>query len=161
MRLLTIWENIIKNYSIKCKSFDIKPLNENVKCQDFYNFYTNEDIFIIGNPPFSQLKEFINKSLTLCDECYFLGGSMLITGGLSNKVNLLYRFEGQEGNQKDKRTKIKFIDSNDEDLLVWCCGACFDNKNHNKFERSDFYNDNSFRISVKKYCNFDERVIKL
>lgn len=155
------WEKIIREYDVNVKSFDIEPLDKIVEQQDFYEYNTEEDIFIIGNPPFKQLKKFINKSLSLCNECYFLGGSQIITGTLSNKVSLLHRFEGFEGNQKDKRSKIKFIDTFDKDVLVWSCGAIFDNIEHNNFTHTDVFSINSFRTSVKKYCIEDERVVSL
>lgn len=155
------WSKVINSYGIKTKSFDIEPLSEDVIKQDFYEYKGEDNIFIIGNPPFSELKRFIEHSLSICPECYFLGGSGIITGGLSNKVKLLHRFVGYEGNQKDKRSKVKFIDSNDKDVIVWCCGAIFDNLEHNKFKRTDTFEENTFRVAVKKYCKEDNRIVKL
>lgn len=155
------WADIIDTYGIKTKSYDIKPLSNKVIQQDFYKLFSLEDCFIIGNPPFSQLKKFIEKALSLTDKCYFLGGSQIITGTLSTNVELLHRFEGFEGNQKDKRSKIKFIDTNNENVMVWCCGALFSNRENEKFVRSDYLIDNSFRTSIKSYTIEDDRVIGL
>lgn len=157
------WEEVIKKYGIDCLSYDIEPMSVNVYKSDFLNTYykSNTKLFFIGNPPFSLLKEFVNHSLDITDCCYFLGGSQIITGTLANKVDLLHRFEGYEGNQKDKRSKISFIDSNGKNVIVWCCGALFTNKEHNKFNRDETQTENSFRVGVKSYCNSDERVIIL
>jgi hypothetical protein len=154
------WANVIKARGIRCKSFDIEPLSDKVSQCNFYEMEKfNEDIFIIGNPPFSELRKFVNKALELTDECYFLGGSQLITGGLSDKVSLLHRFEGAEGNQKDHRSKITFIDTNDKPVIVWCCGAIFDKKEHEKFNRGKEMKDGYFRTSVQCFCQEDERVV--
>lgn len=155
------WEEVIKSRGIRCKSFDIEPLVDNVEYCDFYEMEKfDEEIFIIGNPPFSELKKFVNKALELTNECYFLGGSQLITGGLSDKVSLLHRFEGSEGNQKDLRSKITFIDTNDKKVIVWCCGAIFDAGGHEKFNRGKELKDGYFRTSVQCFCQEDDRVVK-
>ena len=120
----------------------------------------DEDVFIIGNPPFSELKKFVNKALEISNECYFLGGSQLITGGLSDKVSLLHRFEGSEGNQKDLRSKITFIDTDNKPVIVWCCGAIFDKGGHDKFSRGKEMKDGHFRTSVQCFCQEDDRVVK-
>lgn len=155
------WEKIIKQFGIKCKSFDIEPLNDTVEKQNFYNYVPDEDVFIIGNPPFSELQKFVDKALSITDSCYFLGGSQIITGKLSNKVSLLHRFEGVEGNQKDKRSKINFIDTNGKNVYVWCCGALFNRELNNNFIRYKELKENCFRTSVQCYCEIDERVILL
>lgn len=156
------WEEVIKSRGIRCKSYDLVPLNDNVEKMNFYEMEKpNEEIFIIGNPPFSELKKFVEKALSISNECYFLGGSQIITGKLANKVSLLHRFEGHEGNQKDRRSKITFIDSNDKNVAVWCCGAIFDNKENKSFIRGEFPKENTFRTSVKCFCEEDERVIRL
>lgn len=156
------WEEVIKSRGINCKSYDLVPLSNNVIEMNFYNMEkSNEDVFIIGNPPFSELKKFVEKALSICDECYFLGGSQIITGKLSKKVSLLHRFEGHEGNQKDKRSKITFIDSNERNVTVWCCGAIFDSKENSSFVRGEHPNENTFRTSVLCYCEEDKRVIRI
>lgn len=155
------WGKVIKSYGIKCLSYDIEPLTEDVIKGDFMTLSVPDKSFIIGNPPFSKLKEFINRALVLTNECYFLGGSQVIAGTLSNKVSLLHRFEGYEGNQRDKRSKVKFVDTLGKEVLVWCCGALFDGFNHTKFRYSDELVKGSFRTSVKRYCIEDTRVISL
>lgn len=155
------WEEVITSRGIRCKSFDIEPLSDNVEYCDFYKMEKfDENVFIVGNPPFSELKKFVNKALEISDECYFLGGSQLISGGLSDKVSLLHRFEGAEGNQKDFRSKIIFIDSNDKPVIVWCCGAIFDKNIHEKFIRGKEMGDGYFRTSVQCFCKEDDRVVK-
>lgn len=155
------WQEVISARGIRCKSFDIAPLSEEVEECNFYEMEKfADDMFIIGNPPFSELKKFVNKALELADECYFLGGSQIITGGLSDKVSLLHRFEGAEGNQKDLRSKITFIDTNDKPVIVWCCGAIFDKKEHEKFNRGKEMKDGYFRTSVQCFCEEDKRVVK-
>ena len=154
------WQEVIEKYGVRCISFDIKPLNDKVFQGDFYTtpYQKTNKYFFIGNPPYSMLKDFINISLDITDYCYFFGGSQIITGGLSNKVELLHRFEGFEGNQKDKRSKAIFLDTNNKNILIWSCGALFTNKEMPKFEQIDSLEDNSFRVSVKKYCKEDDRV---
>jgi hypothetical protein len=155
------WEQVIKQYGIDCKSFDIEPLNDTVLKQDFYDYNTLEDVFIIGNPPFSELTKFVEKSLSIADTCYFLGGSQIITGKLSCKTELIHRFEGYEGNQKDKRSKLIFEDTNNKDVIIWCCGALFNNDNHPSCIRYDSFKDNCFRTSVKCYCEIDKRIYNI
>lgn len=156
------WQEIAEKYGIDCESYDLEPLSNNVKQQNFLTSQFNENnLFFIGNPPFSLLKQFINKSLEIADSCYFLGGSQIITGTLSNRVDLLHRFEGCEGNQKDKRSKIGFTDTFGNDVYVWCCGAIFDKNEHPYFIRNDAYIETWFRTSIKSFCKEDERVIKL
>ena len=155
------WEKVIQSRGIRCKSFDLTPMSDFVEECNFYDMKKiDEKIFIVGNPPFSELKKFVEKALTLTDECYFLGGSQLITGGLSDKVSLLHRFEGAEGNQKDFRSKIAFIDTNDKKVNVWCCGAIFDKNKHEKFIRGKELKDGYFRTSVQCFCKEDDRVRK-
>ena len=155
------WEYIIKQKQIQCESYDIAPLNDTVKQQDFFKMLKRENIFIIGNPPFSLLKQFVTKALTLTDKCYFLGGSQIITGQLSSNVEMLHRFVGYEGNQKDGRSKLIFRDTLDKDILIWCCGGLFTRKLRNKFERTEKLENNSFRVSIKNYCILDKRVINI
>lgn len=155
------WAEVIKNYGINCISFDIKPLNDKVFQGDFFitPYQQNDKYFFIGNPPFSLLKPFINRALSITNYCYFLGGSQVITGGLSDKVELLHRFEGFEGNQKDKRSKAVFLDTNNKDVLIWSCGALFTNDEYiPKLTQIDALEDNSFRVSIKKYCKEDKRI---
>lgn len=153
------WEDVIKKYDIKCKSYDLTPLNNNVVQQDFLtSSFTEDNLFFIGNPPFSLVKQFVKKSLEMADSCYFLGGSQVITGTLSNKVRLLHRFEGVEGNQKDLRSKISFVDTLDKEVYIWCCGALFDNTEHKTFNRSREYIPNYFATGVKCFCEPDDRI---
>lgn len=155
------WAEVIKNYGIDCISFDIKPLNDKVFQGDFFTtpYRQNEKYFFIGNPPFSMVKQFVNKALSITNYCYFLGGSQLLTGTLSSKVCLLHRFEGYEGNQKDKRSKAIYTDTNGKNILIWSCGALFTNNDLLvKMEQSDTFTDNSFRVSIKNYCKADGRV---
>lgn len=156
------WQEVIEKYGITCESYDLEPINNNVKQQDFLtSSFTEDNLFFIGNPPFSLLKQFISKSLEMADSCYYLGGSQIITGTLSTKVDLLHRFERCEGNQKDKRSKIPFKDTLNNDVYVWCCGAIFDNNDHKPFIRNDGFVDGWFRTSVKCFCKEDERVINI
>lgn len=153
------WEQIIKSKGINVKSYDIKPLNDNVIQADFLTKEDyGENIFIIGNPPFSLLNKFVDKALKLTNKCYFLGGSQLITGKLSRSVDMLHRFEGFEGNQKDLRSKILFKDTNNTNVIIWCCGALFDRGVNKNFIRNNFKNETNFRVSVQNYCEPDERV---
>ena len=73
---------------------------------------------------------------------------------------LLHRFEGAEGNQKDVRSKIAFIDTNDKKVNVWCCGAIFDKNKHEKFIRGKELKEGYFRTSVQCFCKEDDRVKK-
>lgn len=157
------WEQTIQEFGIKCKSYDIQPLNKNVLEADFLtSVYQGDDLFFIGNPPFSLLKRFVSRALSMAESCYFLGGSQLITGGLSDKVALLHRFYGAEGAQKDNRSKINFIDTNFKSVPVWCCGALFDHIGHSKFDRSKEQRDDfDFAASPKCFCFMDSRVISL
>ena len=153
------WGDVIKDYGIICKSFDIEPLNDKVEKQNFYDYGGDNDIFIIGNPPFSELSKFIDKALSITDCCYFLGGSQIITGKLSSQVSLLHRFEGFEGNQKDKRSKIIFEDTNGKSIPIWCCGALFDTYLHQSYTRYNELKENCFATSVKCYCQDDGNTI--
>lgn len=155
------WAEVIKEFGIECDSYDIEPLNNKVKKQDFFTSTTYKDCFYIGNPPFTMVKQFVDKSLETADLCYFLGGSMLLTGSLSDRVKLLHRFEGFEGNQKDKRSKVLFEDTNNEKVIVWCCGALFTNELQNKFQRKEYLVDKSFAVSPKQFCIEDTRVKKI
>ena len=155
------WEDVIKTYGIECYSYDTNPLSNNVVKQDFLTTtsYNTNQPFFIGNPPFSLLKKFIAQALTFSPFCYFLGGSQIITNTLSSYVKLLHRFEGFEGNQKDKRSKIIFTDTLNEEVLIWCCGALFTSFPQNKFKIVQTKTDFSFRVSIKNYCEADDRVV--
>ena len=156
------WEKIIKSFCIDCYSFDIKPLTKNVVKQDFFMAeYKDNDCFIIGNPPFSSLRQFVYKALEITDSCYFLGGSQIITGKLATKVRLLHRFEGAEGNQKDKRTKVLFYDTFNKLVPIWCCGAMFTKDMQKQFDRLDYRTDRTFAISPKVFCKYDSRVVNI
>jgi len=154
------WEKYITSKGIKCKSYDLFPLNNSVIQQDFLNDTCDalKDCFIIGNPPFSLLKQFVNKALTLTDKCYFLGGSQIITGKLAEKVETLHCFEEFEGKQKDHRSKIAFIDTLNNELLIWCCGAVFTNTTHPTFIRGTILTSTNFRVGVTTLCEKDTRV---
>ena len=155
------WAKVIRNnFGIDCISFDIEPLTKDVGKMDFLDCQLPMDkkYFFIGNPPYSLLKVFVAKSLSITDYCYFLGGSQIITGTLSDKIELLHRFEGAEGNQKDKRTKLSFIDTSNKNVLVWTCGGLFSNKANRFFQQSESLNESSFSVSVKRYCIEDNRV---
>ena len=152
-----IWEKSTKDLEIKWKSYDIYPLDDIVIQQDFYEMQPQENIFIIGNPPFKQLKKFIKKSFELTDKCYFLGGSAGITGSLAPKVEMLHRFENYDGNQKDKRSKLCFTTTNDEYFPIWCCGAIF-NKN---LENPKFEDGDGFAVSILHKKSLDDKRIRV
>jgi len=154
------WEKYIRSKGITCKSYDLCPLDSTVIQQDFLNDSCTslKDCFIIGNPPFSLLKPFIKKALSLTDQCYFLGGSQIITGKLSDKVKMLHTFENFEGNQKDHRSKIAFIDTLNNDLMVWCCGAVFTNDTQPNFVRNKIITPTNFRVGATSLCEKDSRV---
>lgn len=152
-----IWEKSTKDLGINWKSYDICPLDNIVIKQDFYEMKSKENIFIIGNPPFKQLKKFIKKSFELTDKCYFLGGSAGITGSLAPKVEMLHRFENYDGKQKDKRSKLCFTTTNDEYFPIWCCGAIFNKKLDNpKFEDGD-----GFAVSILHKKSLDDKRIRV
>ena len=156
------WENILRMFDINCESFDIKPLAPDVYTQDFLTSDFKGDCFFIGNPPFSMLKQFVDKALSMAESCYFLGGSQIITGTLSDKVALLHRFTGAEGKQSDERSKVLFEDSNGCQVPVWCCGALFENGKHTGFWRCNhLYGFDRFAVSPKVFCVDDERIIRL
>lgn len=152
------WANIIKRKGVQCESYDIAPLNDTVKQQDFLNMSKRENIFILGNPPFSLLLPFVYKALIISDMCYFLGGSQIITGSLSRKAKMLHRFSGYEGNQKDQRSKLIFKDTLNQELLIWCCGGLFTNKIYKSCEQTKQFETNSFRVSIQNYCIIDDRI---
>lgn len=152
-----IWEKSTKDLGIKWKSYDICPLDNIVIQQDFYEMQPQENIFIIGNPPFKQLKKFIKKSFELTDKCYFLGGSAGITGSLAPKVEMLHRFENYDGKQKDKRSKLCFTTTNDEYFPIWCCGAIF-NKN---LENPKFEDGEGFAVSILHKKSLDDKRIRV
>lgn len=152
-----IWEKSTKDLGIKWKSYDICPLDDKVIKQNFYEMQPQENIFIIGNPPFKQLKKFIKKSFELTDKCYFLGGSAGITGSLAPKVEMLHRFENYDGKQKDKRSKLCFTTTNDEYFPIWCCGAIF-NKN---LDNPKFEDGEGFAVSILHKKSLDDKRIRV
>lgn len=154
------WGNIIKqNFNINCESYDINPLSNNVKQLDFLNSnFNGENLFFIGNPPYSLTNKFVEKALLFSNYCYFLGTGMNMNK-LGNKILLLHRFEGFEGNQSDLRSKCKFITTNNEDLTVWTCGALFNSEiNNNKFIVNKNKNGHNFAVGVYNFFDIDERV---
>ena len=158
------WLDVARGLGVKNTiSLDIEPLNSHVKGQDFFELEElPANTFIIGNPPFSLAHKFIEKALELTDVCYFLGGSQRLTGNISSRCEMLHRFEGYEGNQKDKRSKLTFIDTNNGDVIVWACGGLYIKEDRFKrFKRVKKRLENSFAVGVKTYCMIDERVIKI
>lgn len=152
------WGKVINTFDIECINYDITPMSSNVIKQDFLLADIGKDKFYIGNPPFTLVNKFVKKALSNTDMCYFLGGSCLLTGKLATHVKLLHRFEGYEGNQKDKRSKIIFNDTLGNKVLVWCCGALFTNDIQKEFTRNKIYEGDCFAVSPKLYCVEDERV---
>lgn len=151
------WADVIKEFGIYCDSYDIFPLSNTVKQKNFLDSY-EQNKFYIGNPPFSSVKKFVNHALSNNNICYFLGGSQLITGSLSTKAKLIHRFEGFEGNQRDKRSKVSFIDTLGNEVLVWCCGGLFDNNLYNTLCRSKEIKPNYFRTSTQCLCEITPRI---
>ena len=109
----------------KGMSIDILPMDKSVIKHDFLTL-TKEEIpsnikTIVGNLPFSLTKEFIDKSLELFDDCYFLVNGETIFNYFPNNIEHLYIFSGLEGNQKDNRSRCEF----DVPFLIksalWCC----------------------------------------
>lgn len=153
------WQKVANNFNINCESYDIVPLNNSVKQLNFFDSNFDNNCFIIGNPPFSMAKKFIEKALSMTNMCYFLGGSGLLTGKLSNKVELLHRFEGYEGNQKDLRSKLFFIDTLGKQMGTFTAGALFSNNNNfSNFNRVPTKIQNSFCVGMKSFCIEDKRV---
>lgn len=157
-----VWSKVFEHYKIQYENYDIVPLNDKVKQKDFlqdsFEQYKNKKVFFIGNPPFTLVDKFIEKALSISDYCYFLGGSSKLTGKISNKVDMLHRFEGYNGNQKDLRTKLLFITTNNEEVPVWTCGALCSNKEHKQFT---IYKNrhNGFDISPVSSCSLDDNRI--
>lgn len=155
------WERAIRTFGIDCVSFDLEPLNESVIKR---NFLTDEnellkDAFIIGNPPYSLVSEFINRSFEFSDCCYFLGGSSRLTGKISDRISLLHMFNNFEGNQKDRRSKIAFDDTLGKKVCVWTCGALIEKEGKfNRFESFLTRTNNSFRVGVQKYIKENDRI---
>lgn len=109
-----------KGYSI-----DILPMKSHVEKKDFLSL-TKNDLptnvkTIVGNLPFSLLDEFVNKSLELVDDCYFLVNGDTILKHFPNNIKHIYIFSGLEGDQKDNRSRCEF----DVPFLIksalWCC----------------------------------------
>ncbi|MGL4951169.1 MAG: hypothetical protein ACRC4M_05080 [Mycoplasma sp.] len=107
------------------ESIDILPMVDFVKQKDFLTL-TKKDIssnvkYIVGNLPFSLLDEFVEKSLELVDECFFLVSGDTILKHFPNHIKHIYIFSGLEGNQKDNRSRCEF----DVPFLIksalWCC----------------------------------------
>ncbi len=121
------WEEVAREFNVKIHSYDIEPQADFVEKLDFLGSYWNDKtpLFFIGNPPFSKLKDFMIHSLCYADFCYFLGSPQVMTNTLGPNVLILHRFEGYEGDQKDKRTKLIFTDTNGNDVKVWTAGALF------------------------------------
>ena len=153
------WESVISEFGIPCKSYDISPLSENVSKRDFLQKEPLEgNIFYIGNPPFSIISDFVYESLSQGRSCYFLGGSQILTGGLSKYARMIHRFEGFEGNQTDRRSKAIFEDTLGNDILVWCCGGLFDTERKMGLRRHKSQKENSFRTSIKCWCEDSKRI---
>lgn len=96
----------------KGKSIDILPMVDFVEQKDFLSL-TKKDIpsnikYIVGNLPFSLLDEFVEQSLKLVDECYFLVNGDTILKHFPNNIKHIYIFSGLEGNQKDNRSRCEF-----------------------------------------------------
>ena len=158
------WLDVAMRLGVKNTiSLDIEPLNSGVKEQDFFKLEKlPANTFIIGNPPFSLVHKFIKKALELTDVCYFLGGSQRLTGNISSRCEMLHRFEGYEGNQKDKRSKLTFDDTNNGGVIVWTCGGLFTREDcYERFIRVKERLENSFAVGAKTYCKIDERVIEI
>ena len=106
-------------------SIDILPMRKNVAKKDFLTMKKEElpenVKTIVGNLPFSLLDEFVNKSLELVDDCYFLVSGDTILKHFPNNIEHMYIFSGLEGNQKDNRSRCEF----DVPFLIksalWCC----------------------------------------
>ena len=157
------WGKVMTERGLDCISYDLHPLDDSITEQDFLksDFSGLENLFFIGNPPFSLVRQFVEKSLEFAESCYFLGGSRIITGSLSEKVALLHRFEGYEGNQKDRRSKAWFHDTNGKNVIIWTCGAVFDRNGHKSFHINTEMNDRSFSTGVRCFCEEDERVVAI
>ena len=157
------WGDAVRSHGIQCLDYDLHPLKEGIIEQDFLSsdFSGIGNAFFIGNPPFSLLKQFVEKSLEFSDCCYFLGGGRIITGSFGANVALLHRFEGAEGRQKDRRSKAWFLDTNGNEVIVWCCGALFERKTHEPFHIYTEMNGNSFSTGVHCFCEEDERVVAI
>lgn len=164
------WTEVAAEFGIKVSSFDIEPEADFVEKADFFEkdweeFEANciKPIFFIGNPPFSKVKKFVEHALKKADFCYFLGGPQVITNTLGDKVLILHRFEGYEGNQKDRRSKLRFIDSNGQEVKVWTVGALFGKAptHLDKFMCIPQSTEFTFKISPHKNIIEDYRVITI
>lgn len=107
-------------------STDVLPMSAEVEQQDFLTttkaqFQARGLKHIVGNPPFSLLKAFVNHALDLAGECYFLVNGDTIFKHFPNQIKTIYIFNGLEGNQKDYRSRCEF----DVPFLIksalWCC----------------------------------------
>ena len=109
----------------KGMSIDILPMKKNVIKKDFLKLKKEEISskikYIVGNLPFSLMDKFINKSLDLVDNCYFLVNGDTIFKHFPNNIKDIYIFSGLEGNQKDNRSRCEF----DVPFLIksalWAC----------------------------------------
>lgn len=156
------WGDVIRDRGVKCIDFDLHPLRDGIVEQDFTTAtFDDGNLFFVGNPPFSMVGKFVERSLLFTDSCYFLGGGRMIANTLGSKVSLLHRFEGFEGNQRDGRSKAWFHDTNGKDVIIWCCGAIFDGNAHSPFHISREMDGNSFAVGVHCFCEEDERVVAI
>lgn len=156
------WGDAIRSRGMECLEYDLHPLRDGIAEQDFLaSSFNGDDLFFIGNPPFSLLKQFVSKSLEFADCCYFLGGSRIIANTLGDRVELLHRFEGFEGNQTDRRSKAWFLDTNGKDVIIWCCGAIFGRERGKPFHISGEMTTGSFSVGVRCFCEEDGRVVAL
>lgn len=107
-------------------SIDVLPMTKFVDQRDFLTLTKSEFQakglkHIVGNPPFSLLKQFVNHALDLAGECYFLVNGDTIFKHFPHQIKTIYIFNGLEGNQKDYRSRCEF----DVPFLIksalWCC----------------------------------------
>lgn len=104
---------------------DILPMKKNVVKKDFLTT-TSADLpegitTIVGNLPFSLLDEFVNKSLELTGDCYFLVNGDTVLQHFPNNIEHIYIFSGLEGNQKDNRSRCEFDVPYLLKSQLWCC----------------------------------------
>ena len=142
----------------KGKSIDILPMVNYVEKKDFLTL-TKEELpkkikYIVGNLPFCLLDEFVNKSLSLVDECYFLVSGDTIFKHFPDQIKHIWIFSGLEGNQKDNRSRCEF----DVPFLIksalWCCIVCITKQKQEKWDiESNISNDekrDGFHIALGK-----------
>lgn len=154
------WGSVFSLYDIKHFSYDIrKTENANVVQKDFFELELNENMFVIGNPPFKLTKKIADKLIKNKSDFFLLGGSSIWTNTLSKHVNKLFVFEGFEGNQKDKRTKLKFLDSNNNKVMIWCVGALSIFDDENKISIS--FEDKNIATSPFKGIQLNENIVSI